>query len=163
MTRKLPRNVCCSISYCSILAAYELCTFGWFSLKFSTLCCRQGSLPTILFLRRSSYMTHLCLQQLATSPSKKTQNTTKKTSTDSSTCPVFLSTLATQMMWKSSKDWQWTATETWLYSFFILLFLISSYPEETVEAYERRYFVNCHINYDAPIICQGPNKNSDLV
>lgn len=66
-------------------AAYELCTFGWFSLKFSALCCRQGRLPTILFLRCSSYMTHLCLQQLATSPSKEEI----KTSADLGTWPVL--------------------------------------------------------------------------
>lgn len=133
-----------SFSIAEFRAAEELCTFGWFSLKFCTLRCRQGSLPKILFLRCSSYMTHFCLQQPATSPSKEKEDI--EPSAGLSTC-VLLS--PTEMMWKSSKDWQWIATEIWLF-FFLILLLIFSCPEENVKDY-------------VAIICWGPNKNRALV
>lgn len=141
------REMCAAaFSIAAFGAAYELCTFGWFSLKFSTLHCRQGSLPKILFLRCSSYMTHFCLQQLTTSPSKEKRRH-KTQCRFEYLCFAF--SLATEMMWKSSKDWQWIATEICLF-FFLILFLISSCPEENVKDY-------------VPVICRGPKKNRALV
>lgn len=60
-------------------AAYELCTFGWFSLKFSTLRCRQGSLPMILFLRYKQL--HDPFMPSTTSNSLKRGKTNKQTKT----------------------------------------------------------------------------------
>lgn len=146
MARKLPGNVRCSVFYCSIRSClWALYIWVIFiEIQHTTLQARKSAKD---FIFKMQQLHDPFLPSTTSNFSLKRKRRHKTQCRFEYLCFAF--SLATEMMWKSSKDWQWIATEICLF-FFLILFLISSCPEENVKDY-------------VPVICRGPKKNRALV
>lgn len=146
MARKLPGNVHCSAFYCSIRSClWALYIWVIFiEIQHTTLQARKSAKD---FIFKMQQLHDPFLPSTTSNFSLKRKRRHKTQCRFEYLCFAF--SLATETMWKSSKDWQWIATEICLF-FFLVLFLISSCPEENMKDY-------------VPVICQGPKKNRALM
>lgn len=150
MARKLPRNVRCSILYCSILSClWALYIWVIFiEIQHTTL---QAGKPANDFIFKMQQLHDPFMPSTTSNFSPKIKSPKQPPTQNQHRFKypfcVLLSIFATWIMWKSSKDLQWTTTEIWLVSFSVLLLLISSCPKEKVKHYERLYFVYCQISF----------------
>lgn len=131
MARKLPGNVRCSVFYCSIRSClWALYIWVIFiEIQHTTLQARKSAKD---FIFKMQQLHDPFLPSTTSNFSLKRKRRHKTQCRFEYLCFAF--SLATEMMWKSSKDWQWIATEICLF-FFLVLFLISSCPEENVKDY----------------------------